>query len=85
MAAPKLQMPVYCKLIGLLPELELYRLQHRYTRRKNRAEAFSSEAVYVDGEYIYGFPSRDTTRKGVTQDRVKELGTREVGATSGER
>lgn len=35
-----------------LSELELYRLEQRYTRREKRT-TFISEAQYVDGEYIY--------------------------------
>lgn len=34
-------------------KLELYRLESRYTRRRNRRSTFVSEALYVDGEYIY--------------------------------
>lgn len=34
------------------PELELYRLEQRYTRRSKRT-TFISDATYVDGEYIY--------------------------------
>lgn len=33
-------------------ELELYRLEQRYARRKNRA-TYTTGAQYVDGEYIY--------------------------------
>lgn len=32
--------------------IELFRLEQRYTRRKNRS-GFVSDAQYVDGEYIY--------------------------------
>lgn len=34
-------------------ELELYRLEQRYTRRDKRT-TFISDARYVDGEYVYG-------------------------------
>lgn len=34
-------------------KLELFRLEQRYTRRRNRRSTFVSEAQYVDGEYIY--------------------------------
>lgn len=41
-------------LIDLLHQkLELFRLEQRYTRRRNRRSTFVSEAQYVDGEYIY--------------------------------
>jgi len=33
-------------------ELELYRLEQRYTRREKRT-TFFSDAQYVDGEYVY--------------------------------
>ncbi|RMJ27704.1 hypothetical protein PHISP_01418 [Aspergillus sp. HF37] len=34
------------------PEIELYRLEQRYARRKHRS-SFHAGAQYVDGEYIY--------------------------------
>ena len=34
-------------------KIELFRLEQRYTRRRNRRSTFVSEAQYVDGEYIY--------------------------------
>lgn len=37
----------------LSQKIELYRLEQRYTRRRNRRSTFVSEAQYVDGEYIY--------------------------------
>ncbi|KAL3426231.1 hypothetical protein PVAG01_03022 [Phlyctema vagabunda] len=41
-------------LIDLIQQkLELFRLEQRYTRRRNRRSTFVSEAQYVDGEYIY--------------------------------
>lgn len=38
-------------------KLELFRLEQRYTRRRHRRSAFVSNAVYVDGEYIYQTPN----------------------------
>ncbi|KAH6653953.1 hypothetical protein BKA67DRAFT_265623 [Truncatella angustata] len=38
-------------------KLELYRLEQRYTRNRNRRTTFISGAVYVDGEYVYQTPS----------------------------
>lgn len=38
-------------------KLELWRLEQRYTRRRNRRSAFVSNAIYVDGEYIYQTPN----------------------------
>jgi len=41
-------------LIDLLhAKLEIFRLEQRYTKRRNRRSTFVSEAQYVDGEYIY--------------------------------
>ena len=34
-------------------KLELFRLEQRYTKRRSRRSTFQSDAVYVDGEYIY--------------------------------
>lgn len=63
-------------------ELELYRLQHRYTRRRNRTETLSSEAVYVDGEYIYNCPPRDARGKGGVKAKVRRLGAGEARSTA---
>lgn len=38
-------------------KLELYRLEKRYTRNRNRRSTFISNAVYVDGEYVYNTPN----------------------------
>jgi hypothetical protein len=38
-------------------KLELYRLEQRYTRNRNRRSTFISNAVYVDGEYVYNTPN----------------------------
>ncbi|KAI1844901.1 hypothetical protein JX265_009524 [Neoarthrinium moseri] len=38
-------------------KLELYRLEKRYTRNRNRRTTFISGAVYVDGEYVYNTPN----------------------------
>lgn len=41
-------------LIDLFQQkLEIFRLEQRYTKRRNRRSTFVSEAQYVDGEYIY--------------------------------
>jgi len=34
-------------------KIEIFRLEQRYTKRRNRRSTFVSEAQYVDGEYIY--------------------------------
>lgn len=38
-------------------KIELLRLEKRYTRRRNRRSTFVSNAIYVDGEYIYQTPT----------------------------
>lgn len=40
------------KVTNIEVELELYRLEQRYARRKHRS-TFSTGAQYVDGEYVY--------------------------------
>ena len=37
--------------------IELFRLEQRYTRHRNRRSTFVSNAIYVDGEYIYQSPT----------------------------
>jgi len=37
----------------LQSKFEIYRLEQRYTRRRNRTH-FATDAVYMDGEYVYG-------------------------------
>ena len=38
-------------------KIELFRLEQRYTRRRHRRSTFVSNAIYVDGEYIYQTPA----------------------------
>ncbi|KAI1086064.1 hypothetical protein F5B19DRAFT_487764 [Rostrohypoxylon terebratum] len=38
-------------------KIELFRLEQRYTRNRHRRSGFISNAVYVDGEYIYQTPN----------------------------
>lgn len=53
-------------------KLELFRLESRYTKNRNRRSTFVSDAVYVDGEYVYASSnntgsstnSRSTTQSG---------------------
>lgn len=42
-------------------KIELFRLEQRYTRRRHRRSTFVSNAIYVDGEYIYQRQSPNTT------------------------
>ncbi|KAH6614414.1 hypothetical protein B0J18DRAFT_469529 [Chaetomium sp. MPI-SDFR-AT-0129] len=53
-------------------KIELFRLEQRYTRRRHRRSTFVSNAIYVDGEYIYQSPnttgsSANTSRTNSTQ------------------
>ncbi|KAL2115249.1 hypothetical protein VTJ04DRAFT_10912 [Mycothermus thermophilus] len=50
-------------------KIELLRLEKRYTRSRHRRSTFVSNAIYVDGEYIYQSPnttgsSTSTSRTG---------------------
>ncbi|KAI1385565.1 uncharacterized protein F4822DRAFT_413455 [Hypoxylon trugodes] len=38
-------------------KIEIFRLEQRYTRNRHRRSAFISNAIYVDGEYIYQTPN----------------------------
>lgn len=38
-------------------KIEIFRLEQRYTRRRHRRSTFVSNAIYVDGEYIYQTPN----------------------------
>ncbi|KAH7362453.1 hypothetical protein B0T11DRAFT_84434 [Plectosphaerella cucumerina] len=38
-------------------KIELFRLEQRYTRRRHRRSTFQTNAVYVDGEYVYQTPN----------------------------
>ncbi|KAI1817669.1 hypothetical protein GGS20DRAFT_482781 [Poronia punctata] len=41
----------------LQSKLEIYRLEKRYTRNRHRRSTFVSNAMYVDGEYVFQTPS----------------------------
>ena len=53
-------------LVSFLAELELYRLEQRYARRKHRT-TFSTGAQYVDGEYVYQAGARSPNSTGSKQ------------------
>ncbi|KAI1438106.1 hypothetical protein GGR50DRAFT_691580 [Xylaria sp. CBS 124048] len=38
-------------------KIEIYRLEKRYTLNRHRRATFVSNAMYVDGEYVYQTPS----------------------------
>ncbi|KPM40897.1 hypothetical protein AK830_g5632 [Neonectria ditissima] len=45
-------------------KLELFRLEQRYTRRRHRRSTFVSNAVYMDGEYVYQTPNSTGSSTG---------------------
>ncbi|PHH81809.1 hypothetical protein CDD82_7794 [Ophiocordyceps australis] len=54
-------------------KLELFRLEQRYTRHRNRRSTFVSKAVYVDGEYVYQTPSSTGSSTDSKTARVDAL------------
>lgn len=63
-------------------KLELFRLEQRYTRRRNRRSTFVSEAQYVDGEYIYSPTSTKFSAAGSSDsDEATEVVTKETKAS----
>ena len=52
-------------------KIELFRLEKRYTRRRERRSTFRSNAVYVDGEYVYQTPNSTGSS---TESRASEPG-----------
>ncbi|PHH59125.1 hypothetical protein CDD81_3719 [Ophiocordyceps australis] len=54
-------------------KLELFRLEQRYTRHRNRRSTFVSKAVYVDGEYVYQTPSSTGSSTDSKTGRVDAL------------
>ncbi|MCJ1287074.1 hypothetical protein MMC26_006422 [Xylographa opegraphella] len=62
-------------------KLELYRLEQRYTRRKNKSEF---EAQYIDGEYIHTTPSfsgsgSQRSNKWANKIQIREIGGQREG------
>ncbi|EFY99629.1 hypothetical protein X797_001026 [Metarhizium robertsii] len=54
-------------------KLELFRLEQRYTRRRNRRSTFQSNAIYVDGEYVYQTPNTTGSSTDSSNDHVDAL------------
>ncbi|EQL00751.1 hypothetical protein G6O67_001241 [Ophiocordyceps sinensis] len=54
-------------------KLELFRLEQRYTRHRNRRSTFVSNAIYVDGEYIYQVPNSTGSSTDSRSSRVDAL------------
>lgn len=52
---------------------ELWRLEQRYTRRRHRRSTFVSNAIYVDGEYIYQTPNSTGTSADSQESRIDAL------------
>ncbi|KAI0382462.1 hypothetical protein F5Y04DRAFT_252708 [Hypomontagnella monticulosa] len=59
-------------------KIELFRLEQRYTRNRHRRSAFISNAIYVDGEYIYQTPNNtgSSTNSSSTASSPVEQTTR---------
>ncbi|KAF9872910.1 hypothetical protein CkaCkLH20_09773 [Colletotrichum karsti] len=56
-------------------KIELFRLEQRYTRRRHRRSTFMSNAVYVDGEYVYQTPnSTGSSSTGSTSSKETSSG-----------
>ncbi|OBT58497.1 hypothetical protein VE04_01203 [Pseudogymnoascus sp. 24MN13] len=62
-------------------KLELVRLEQRYTNRKNRRTAFSSDAIYVDGEYVYA-SSNNTGSSNRSEQSMGSAASRSTTAST---
>lgn len=62
-------------------KIELFRLEQRYTRRRHRRSTFVSNAIYVDGEYIYQSPN--TTGSSASTSRTASTQNTSTTATTG--
>ncbi|KKA26174.1 hypothetical protein TD95_005304 [Thielaviopsis punctulata] len=56
-------------------KIELFRLEQRYTRHRHRRSTFQTNAVYVDGEYVYQTPNNT----GSSSDSNSSSGTASPG------
>ncbi|KAG5977568.1 hypothetical protein E4U55_006664 [Claviceps digitariae] len=54
-------------------KLELFRLEQRYTRRRNRRSTFQTNAIYVDGEYVFQTPNSTGSSAESSSPRVDAL------------
>ncbi|GAB0132018.1 hypothetical protein EsDP_00000468 [Epichloe bromicola] len=54
-------------------KLELFRLEQRYTRRRNRRSTFQSHAIYVDGEYVFQTPNSTGSSAESSNVRIDAL------------
>lgn len=72
-------------LLDLIQQkLELFRLEQRYTKKRNRRSTFVSEALYVDGEYIYSPTSSYSARCHADSSDGSELERGSKGSSSKE-
>ncbi|KAM7196267.1 hypothetical protein V8F20_007107 [Naviculisporaceae sp. PSN 640] len=62
-------------------KIELFRLEQRYTRRRHRRSTFVSNAIYVDGEYIYQSPN--TTGSSASTSRTNNASHIDTSVRSG--
>ncbi|RDA87019.1 hypothetical protein CP532_3210 [Ophiocordyceps camponoti-leonardi (nom. inval.)] len=60
-------------LTRIQAKLELFRLEQRYTRHRHRRSTFVSNAVYVDGEYVFQTPVTTGSSAGCSTTRVDAL------------
>ncbi|KAM0427242.1 hypothetical protein ACHAPT_007672 [Fusarium lateritium] len=63
-------------------KLELFRLEQRYTRRRHRRSTFVSNAVYVDGEYVYQTPNSTGSSSGSSSNNMDALHGDKAGNSS---
>ncbi len=62
-------------------KLEFFRLEQHYTRRRHRRSTFVSNAVYVDGEYVYQTPSSTgSSQTDSSLNRTDALHGEQVGS-----
>ncbi|CAJ2509184.1 Uu.00g142100.m01.CDS01 [Anthostomella pinea] len=63
---------------------EIYRLEQRYTRNRHRRSTFISNAMYVDGEYVYQTPSTtgSSTNSSTASSPVEETASPSFPAPS---
>ncbi|TQV98225.1 hypothetical protein IF1G_02305 [Cordyceps javanica] len=61
-------------------KLEFFRLEQHYTRRRHRRSTFVSNAVYVDGEYIYQTPNSTGSSTESALGRTDALHGEQVGS-----
>ncbi|KAM3505927.1 hypothetical protein MY10362_002665 [Beauveria mimosiformis] len=60
-------------------KLEFFRLEQHYTRRRHRRSTFVSNAVYVDGEYVYQTPNSTGSSTDSSLARTDALHGEKVG------